>query len=508
VPTFEQYHSKRPLTPFRAPGVPVQQIADTGQGIQAQALEQAAQATSAIVNKWYEREGNTQFDTQRRIAGESINEFHRTAYATADEHDSGYRKMRSGLKSLRPDNPRGAEKFQSWLDRISSFLDREADVKKINTIKINNEKDYFRNLVSVSATKDFTQAQAEARLLTQGAIDDRTRTPAQAASDFDKIMGDWQIADLSRRSQTIIRPDGEVDWSETVDYLNQPENTEGIDFDVLKSLKSNAETELANQKSRDEEAIEAQREVSRNFLNDKFANNQVPTPTEIDNAGLDENEQKAYIKWAAAETRRIAAGEIILTNQKARADLNTMALDIWRGAVTKQQFDTAVNEARYGDTPTIDDATYKELTNTAATTLKSAQAEAIRRADTEAGRLIVDVRDEDAFADFLKGLDTTNRDKETDKRQLQFWYLSQYNKEVRDWITENPDKIGKDFFQHSEQLKHDYWNSSIEDIKAKKLEREEELVQSVSVVKTQAEYDALPKGTRYQDINGNFGTKR
>ena len=62
-----------------------------------------------------------------------------------------------------------------------------------------------------------------------------------------------------------------------------------------------------------------------------------------------------------------------------------------------------------------------------------------------------------------------------ERRKLQFWYLSRYNKEMRDWITENPEKVGKDFYQYSEQLKHQYWNTSIDEIKKLRLERESEL---------------------------------
>ena len=61
-----------------------------------------------------------------------------------------------------------------------------------------------------------------------------------------------------------------------------------------------------------------------------------------------------------------------------------------------------------------------------------------------------------------KDLFTSNINEE---RQLQFWAVSRYNAELRQWIQENPDKLGKDFFQFSESLKHDYWNRSIDDIR-------------------------------------------
>jgi hypothetical protein len=188
--------------------------------------------------------------------------------------------------------------------------------------------------------------------------------------------------------------------------------------------------------------------------------------------------------------------ETAVTNEPIRSELHTMALDIWRGAVSKEEFDKALDSAAYGeeqedgsikyivgdtvsDKPLIDDAAYRELSKTAATTLKSTQAESLNRADTEAGRLIVDYREEDAFAryisDTMKGLEPDIaklfESEANEKRKLQFWFLSRHNQELRDWITEHPEKVGKDFYQYSEQLKHQYWNATIEEIKKRKIER-------------------------------------
>lgn len=512
---FERHFAAEPLTPQTFPRAPAGQLAETGQVLEAEALAGFGEAltdVSAIVQKWYEREGNSQYDTGRKEARERWNKFDLTNFPDADAFDKEYKKMRADVAKIGTSlsNKVGKNRFKSWDDLQSPGWDRRSAEKKIRMIKINNTDTYFKNISSIAAETDLAKAQAEARLLTQGAIDDRIRTPAQADSDFEKVMGDWLRADVWRKATVNVRPDGEVDWNEAVKWFSQAENIEGIDPKIIDGLLGDANSQLTNQKKRDDEAIEKQREASRDFLNDKFANDQIPTPEEIDKTNLDEAEQKQYIKWATAETRRTAKGEDITTNQKARADLNTMALDIWRGTVTKQQFDTAVNEARYGETPTIDDPAYKELTNTAATTLKSAQAEALRRADTEAGRLIVDVRDEQTVAAIMARFSQDEKKRFILRRQLQFWYLSQYNKEMRDWITENPDKIGKDFYQFSESLKHDYWNTSINEVRRQKFEREEELAKpkEPATPKTQAEYDALPSGAEYRGEDGKLRRKK
>ena len=166
----------------------------------------------------------------------------------------------------------------------------------------------------------------------------------------------------------------------------------------------------------------------------------------------------------------------IETARQVQADLYTKSLDIWRGTGTKAEFDTELNK----QSKNLDDGDYKTLAQSAANTLKSSQAEALTRADTEARRQLVDFAEEDAFAQFIsdsmKGLapDAAKlfEDNANEERQLQFWSLSRYNAEMRQWIEDNPTKVGKDFFQQSESVLHEYWNKSIDEIKVLRAERE------------------------------------
>lgn len=217
--------------------------------------------------------------------------------------------------------------------------------------------------------------------------------------------------------------------------------------------------------------------------------------------------------------KRLATPEIT-TNRVTQANLYTKSLDIWRGTTTKPEFDKALN----AESKVLDDQAYNLLAKSGADTLKSSQAEALGRADTEAKRLLVEIPDDSLFAKILaqekSGLafdaaklfeDTAN-----EERQLQFWSLSRYNAELRQWITENPDKLGKDFFQFSESLKHQYWSRSIEEIRVLREKRESQLRGDLPVgppaplpiITTPAERDLLPKGTRYQDAEGNIATKQ
>lgn len=218
--------------------------------------------------------------------------------------------------------------------------------------------------------------------------------------------------------------------------------------------------------------------------------------------------------------KRIAKPDIE-TDRVRQAELYDMSLKIWKGAVTKAEYDKALNDSSLK----LDDPAYNLLAKSGADTLKSSQAEALTRANNETRSVLVDFVSQDGFdrfiADSIRGLapDIAKafEDNANEERQLQFWSLSRYNAEVRQWIQENPDKLGKDFFQFSEGLRHVYWNRSIDEIRALRLERETELginiptpaaTESVPLITTRAQYDKLPKGARYRDSKGNITTKR
>ncbi len=151
----------------RLPRVPSREIADRGQGLEAAALVGLGQSAEEISAKWYEREGNTQYDTQRRIAEEDvINKFEATAFGSVDEHEAAYKRMKTDLKGSAPTNRSGARQYQRWLDRVSPILDRRQREKSIRDTAQRNKGAYFRNIAGVAAIKDPVKAEARARTLT------------------------------------------------------------------------------------------------------------------------------------------------------------------------------------------------------------------------------------------------------------------------------------------------------------------------------------------------------
>jgi hypothetical protein len=291
-----------------------------------------------------------------------------------------------------------------------------------------------------------------------------------------------------------------------------------------KALLSSINSMEVHAKKSVKELIEAQKSEANKQLTDLMASDKL-TIDAIQSYRdiLDDTDYKNWIKIALVPYDK-------KSNPVDFASIYGDALDIWRGAISKADFDRKLRGS-LASPGGINKDDYKSLMQTAEQTLKTSQAEALSRADLEAGRLIVDFRDEDALAKFIadgvKGLEpdaaSLFKSEVNEKRKLQFWYLSKYNQELRDWITKNPDKIGKDFYQYSEQLKHEYWNTSIEQIKekVKKLQTvypkvNPEMLEAARKVlggelpqpKTEAEYNALEAGTEYIAPDGSRRIKK
>ena len=174
----------------------------------------------------------------------------------------------------------------------------------------------------------------------------------------------------------------------------------------------------------------------------------------------------------------LAQSDKIQTNETVRDKLHTDAINIWRGAKSKEDFNQEIKEARDGamvdgkrvyrygdiesDQPLLGKQDYQSLTDMADTQLKSAQAEELSRYSQEARDQIVDYGNDLQFSEVLKalGMDSEEGKAAQDKRKLQKWYLSRYNQDLYEWIADNPDKSSKDFYVYSKSLLHTYRQNS------------------------------------------------
>ncbi len=320
-------------------------------------------------------------------------------------------------------------------------------------------------------------------------------------------------------------------WQDTgnvKDGLDAIDAIEGLTGSEKDTAESEYKRRVRNREAEDTLELEAQQEEDLDNINKLLYDEKDFTKAQvaIEASSLDETTQGKLLATAESRALAIAKGVPIVNDRVEENRLYEKSLDIWRGTVTKKEFDQDVID----NGSKLDDDAYKRVTASAANTLKSSQAEALSRAHREAGNLIVDRFSEDAeakfIADSVRGLAPDIAElfvnTQVEKRQLQFWSLSRYDAEVRQWIEDNPDKLGKDFFQFSESLKHDYWNKSIDDLRKLRERTEGEFTaaaflaanpleatnRTVVTISTQADYNKLSKGTRYIGPDGRTATKR
>jgi len=380
---------------------------------------------------------------------------------------------------------RAKARFERWYN--ANYADFTDEVRKIYDKKLDSyQRTQLTSLAEAAASNgDMETAEYYVAIMDKYEL----VTPERAQQLIKNIKAEGQKI-IEEQAITTLENDmvniaASTNWDIAIAFLADPANLEiltgaGMGLDEAKKVLNNMKAFANTQKDLQEQQIEELQENNTKDFILKIADSRAPevegktppTPSEILAAfragGITESQFDNLNK-------RLAKPEIV-TDRVIQSKLYTKSLDIWRGAVTKAEFDAELNK----NSLKLDDDDYKALAKSAADTLRSSQAEALSRADTEAGRLIVDYREEDAFkkfiSDSLKGLSpdaaSLFQDEANKIRKLQFWYLSKYNQELRQWITDNPDKVGKDFFQYSEQLKHQYWNTSRADIEAKKLVRE------------------------------------
>ena len=478
--------------PGRSSSVRANIDVSTGDREIGQAVSGVGGAVHELGMKYDLLEANTQFSKYKSEV-DKLN-FQRDAEvlnaADADEVKAIYEKYEEQKAPLHPKNSRASQAAGMWDNMQADKTARSMfDVARNKTIE--NERVRIFELgqeVAVNPSKlpDFEKELAKTMVIDKD-------NPDEYGPVFSKLEGAKILAE-TRKGAEEARTNNAVSivenkmvgvaasngWDAAITSLSDPANLEmlakaGVGLEESKKVLTNMNAFANAQK---EIAKRKQEELQQNNTNDftlAIADSRIPlseghpkpppTPTDINNAF---RAGSITIQQRDGLIKRLEKPNIA-TDRMIQSDLYTKSLDIWRGAITKAEFDKELNK----NSAKLDDNDYKSLSKFAADTLKSSQAEALSRSDTEAGRLIVDFREEDVFkkfiSDSIKGLSpdaaSLFQDEANETRQLQFWYLSKYNTELRDWVTENPDKLGKDFYQFSESLKHQYWNTSLEEIR-------------------------------------------
>lgn len=349
---FERHFSTQGFEAQTFPRAPVGQLSDTGQGLEARALGEiggALQDTEAVLLKWHEREGNSQLDTSIGESHNKFGEFERTLFANTDEHDAAFKKlMEKTIPGLAGKNKSGAQKFkQYYTGKQKAKWQKVADEKKIRMTAGHNIASYLDNMLNVA--RDFTdEVSAKERLgvLVQGAIDDKTRTISQAATDFQKGFQNWREADVWRRATSIVRPDGEVDWEQTVEWFSQAENIQGMPEDIVEDFAGTARSQANTQKRRDDERLKDAQEQQRDNIYNMIESNAENISEAISSSELSAKEK--------ASLRKLANNPDVKFNYSEYDKVADIIDGVARDTHTEEQADEAIRDGvgKHFDTTT------------------------------------------------------------------------------------------------------------------------------------------------------------
>ncbi len=518
-------------------------LADVGQGIEAQGLGDIGRGVSGLgvaLGKIAFAEGTSEASTARGLAGTEIKLLDIALDTNNDPktYDAELDEVLERIKLLRPESGVGGKQFDDFLEDAIPQWQTGVNIKKIQRTEANIRGDYLLNKQRADANGDLAESN---RLTDEAENITGVITPEQAARD--RIQSERFVTALNtERAETVVLDAAFAKWQQTGELKEAFKVIAGSGLDDKARLENELKTRVTNRLAEDEIALAQEQEKQRAEINQLifFDKNYDAANTTIQNSSLTEKDKGILLADSGRRATAAAKGIPIKNDRVEEARLFDLSLKIWNGTISKPDFDTELMENAHK----LDDSAYQRIAASASNILKSSQAEAATRASTETRNVLVDFVTEDGFrkfiADSIKGLSPdiakAFEENANEERQLQFWSLSRYNAEIRQWLEENPDKLGKDFFQFSESLRHVYWNRSIDEIRALRLAREAEfnklrtrtegeieaaaflranplpIIPSVEsglpLITNKAEYDKLPKGARYRDTKGNIVTKR
>ncbi len=402
-------------------------LSDIGGGLAPAALAQVGGAltdVSEIVAKWYEREGNSQYDTARGQSQRLVGEFERTTYPNADALDAGFKKLKSNIAKLPLSNRSGSRKFKAWQGLQGAAWTKISAEKKIRMINQQNQSALFNNLTNVARDyKDEGQATARINTLVQGGLDDGSiKTASQALALKEKMTENWQRVDIWRKATSIVRPDGEIDWSETVRWFSQEKNIKDLPEDIIEDFAGTARSQESHQRAEDKRALENIRKTDRQKILDKFiAEDFVKMPLFINSTSLSPEEKFGWIEKSNTRSAAINDGKNDPMNQTDPAKYFELRRNIETrpGSVTEADLAAVV-----GNGISIDN--YKELLKIITDKGDPRNAPSAKR-----GQAVISRLREQSLA-------LAKKDEDIDPREIELNALAVQN-EFDQWLLANPE---------------------------------------------------------------------
>lgn len=345
---------------------------------------------------------------------------------------AGVGALGEAIETVRSENDYAVFQGRSRLidNQLAVDLENELDSKKYPAMaqKADNAKRKLLNGMT-----PMSQREASNNLEIQEAFTNRLMLQSQLNRER-KTQADIKIADRRAFLDEVSNKARSLAVSE----LGSPEKArayirglDGLESAERGELERRVNSEIASLKQvhvAQEQSI-MDKFIARDFENiDAFINQQKT---------LTPDEKFAWIGRADNYAKQVVSGIDITTDPRAEYLLETQALNISTGAANKEDVMNAIMEARYGDKPTIDDATFDSLSTTANTQHKTYQANAMKEAiDYGQTQLLskgqietiaaLQVTDDEDFNTVLKRLG--------DQRRLEEENLSEYNRAMTQWF--------------------------------------------------------------------------
>ena len=233
--------------------------------------------------------------------------------------------------------------------------------------------------------------------------------------------------------------------------------------DEAKKLINSTDAFSATEKTTIEKGIEvgqkavsdaAEKELSGLHLRGELTTKEYLVRKELLTASADK-------AWAQILVNQRSDGNAYMT-----VELGQSALEVARGTKTLEEFEVEARTAA-SRPDGINGTEYKSIMSQALTQLKQNQAEQLSHRLSEARRVLVDTGAADPFgSNLFSSIPTDERQDFIDKIQLQNWHVSQYGRELTEYLQKNPQATGKEFNELSEGLLYDYINRTDADVKA------------------------------------------
>ena len=421
----------------------------------SRALSQAGGVLAQFGQKIQQAEDAMEFSTLKRQSEEIWNAAYNTMLSTPDPESRAkvYEKAKKDMSGLSAKSRRVQDKFQMHLnnalpqyDVYAADLDRKKRIQSAKAELETNGKYYLENgdlLGYQSLLKDG---------LDTGLLEEAEYQYMQENAETNSKFAQVRVLMDSNPQMAVQILDSMPDL--TGEQLDQKDKLVGhartlLNWREQQSDNKEVEVILGMHENLDKSPPERIR------LGEQYINQLRQSGITPERAGVMIDRIESWQQGKRFETDPII-----------KSHLFENALDIWRGgtdpALFQQELKKAWNEGK------INESDYNSIYETATRTLKTSQAGALADAVSSTKNVIVDVAGDLDFAEFVKSLKSTkDKDKALQKRQLQFWWLSQYEAEMQDWLQSHPDTGPMEFRQQAEKLRYEYMSWSDEDIERK-----------------------------------------